>query len=336
MTATPLLVRARALTHFADLVAALGGDARAWLDEAGISDAMLNEPESALSMPVVVALLERAAARLDVPDLGLRLAQLQDFSVLGPIALAARRAPTLGAALAIISRNLPYHVARTSLYLEPGHAQGQSCLRYELPAAAGQAQRQTVEMCCLLLVQGLRMLCAESLPGLTVVFAHAPAVSAARYRALFACPVKFRQSGHGVLFPTELLARPIDGGNAQISAAAERFVSHLVRRKSLDLASQIEELIARQLASGGCSLPDIARQLAMHERTLQRRLDAQQVRFADLVDRVRRNQAREFLAQAALPLHEVASLLGYSEQRSLSRACQRWFATTPAGYRNAR
>jgi hypothetical protein len=42
----------------------------------------------------------------------------------------------------------------------------------------------------------------------------------------------------------------------------------------------------------------------MNERTLQRRLDAQKIRFTDILDRVRRKQAREFLAQSALPLSE--------------------------------
>jgi AraC-like DNA-binding protein len=156
-----------------------------------------------------------------------------------------------------------------------------------------------------------------------------------RYREIFACEVACQQSGNGVIFPESFLAKVLDSGNPQIRVAVERFVAHLIRRNPLDLACQIEELIARQLAGGGCSLADIARQLAMHERTLQRRLDAQQIRFVDILDRVRRKQAREFLAQPALPLSEVAILLGYSEQRSLSRACRRWFGTTPGALRTS-
>ena len=71
----------------------------------------------------------------------------------------------------------------------------------------------------------------------------------------------------------------------------------------------------------------------MNERTLQRLLDAQQIRFTDILDRVRRKQAREFLAQSALPLSEVALLLGYSDQRSLSLACRRWLGTPPGAQR---
>lgn len=328
-----LLVRARALTGFVELVSDLDGNAEDLLCGVGMTVQMLAQPEATLSMAGVVALLESAASQLASPDFGLRLAQGQDFSVLGPIALVASRADTVGNALAAAARNLPYHVARTSLQLQAGPTDGQAWLRYELPREAGVEQRQAVEMCCLMAIQMLRMLSGDRGADWQVVLAHKPGVTASRYREIFACAVACQQAGNGVIFPESLLERPIDGGNPQIREAAERFVTHLIRRHPLDLACQIEELIARQLASGGCTLAGIARQLSMHERTLQRRLDAQRICFADILDRVRQDQAREFLRQASLPLPDVANLLGYSEQRSLSRACRRWFGTSPAALR---
>jgi AraC-like DNA-binding protein len=332
-TQPPLLVRARALTGFVELVSDLDGDAEGLLRGVGLTLQMLAQPESAISMPATVALLENAASKLAAPDFGLLLAQRQDFSALGPIALVASRAPTVGDALAAMSRNLPYHVARTSLQLLPGPADGLAWLRYELPPGAGAEQRQSVEMCCLMEIQALRMLSGESGTDWQVMFAHGPGVSPSRYREIFACAVTWQESGNGVVFPESVLERSIDGGNQQICDAVARYVAHLIRRNPLDLSRQIEELVARQLTNGGCSLADVARQLTMHERTLQRRLDAQKVRFVDIVDRVRQNQAREFLSQPALPLPEVANLLGYSEQRSLTRACHRWFGTTPGALR---
>jgi AraC-like DNA-binding protein len=237
--------------------------------------------------------------------------------------------------LVLVARNLPYHVARTSLKMEDGPQAGQSWLRYSLPSEVGSGYRQTVEMCCLLAVKAMRMLSGEAGHDWRVIFAHPPGTTAARYQELFECAVEFRQAGHGVIFPQALLEHPINGSNPKICAEAERFVRHLILRNPLDLVCQIEELIARQLSAGGCSLADIARQLSMHERTLQRRLDDQQIGFIEILERVRQQQAREYLRQAALPLPEVAILLGYSEQRSLSRACQRWFGSTPAALRRA-
>jgi AraC-like DNA-binding protein len=333
--APSLLVRARALTGFAELVSHLGGDVEGLLSGVGMTTQMLAQPEATISMPGAVALLENAASQLAAPDFGLRLAQRQDFSALGPIALVASRADTVGNALVAIARNLPYHVARTSLRMQSGPAAGLAWLHYELPSEIGGEQRQSVEMCCLMLIQTLRMLSGDAGADWSVVLAHEPGLPLSRYREIFACEVACQQSGNGVIFPESFLAKVLDSGNPQIRVAVERFVAHLIRRNPLDLACQIEELIARQLAGGGCSLADIARQLAMHERTLQRRLDAQQIRFVDILDRVRRKQAREFLAQPALPLSEVAILLGYSEQRSLSRACRRWFGTTPGALRTS-
>ena len=333
MKEAPLLVRARALTGFAELVSSLDGDAEGLLRDAGLTTQLLAQPEATISMPGTVALLENAAAQLATPDFGLLLAQRQDFSALGPIALVARRADTVGHALVAIARNLPYHVARTSLRMQAGPTEGLVWLRYELPSGVGAAQRQSVEMCCLMLIQTLRMLSGDAGADWRVVFAHRPGVPLSRYREIFDCDVACQQSGNGVIFPKALLEQVLDTGNPQIRVAVERFVAHLIRRNPLDLAHQIEELIARQLADGGCTLADIARQLAVNERTLQRRLAEQRIRFSDILDRVRRIQAREFLAQSVLPLPEVATLIGYSEQRSLSRACRRWFGTTPAALR---
>jgi AraC-like DNA-binding protein len=334
-TTPPLLIRARALTGFSELVTALGGNPTALLQASGIDPQLVAHPEATTGMLSFLELLENAAGQLGAADFGLQLTQRQDFSVLGPLALVATRADTLDSALVLMARNLPYLVARTSLSVDDGPETGQTWLRYALPAEVGNGHRQTVEMCCLLAVKALRMLTGEAGTDWQVIFTHHPGIDRARYRELFDCDVAFAQPGNGVLFPQALLQRPIDGRNPRICAEAQRFVAHLIRRNPLDLARQIEELIARQLAGGGCSLTDIAGQLGMHERTLQRRLDEQQIRYADILDRVRQAQALEFLSQPALPLPEVANLLGYSEQRSLSRACRRWFGTTPGALRAA-
>lgn len=333
MNTSPLLVRARALTGFAELVKEFGGDAEGLLHDVGLSTQMLVRPEATISMPGAVALLENAASQLAAPDFGLLLAQRQDYSALGPIAMVARRADTVGNALIAIARNLPYHVARTSLRMEAGPTEERIWIRYELPPEICGAHRQSVEMCCLLLIQTLRMLRGDMGADWQVLLAHPAGVPLSRYREIFECDVACQQAGNGVIIPKSLLQQQLDSGNPHIRIAVERFVTHLIRRNPLDLVQQIEELIARQLANGDCCLAGIAQQLAMNERTLQRRLEAQQIRFSDILDRVRRSQAHEFLAQAGLPLAEVATLLGYSEQRSLSRACQRWFGTTPAALR---
>lgn len=331
----PLLVRARALGGYAALVSELGGDPGALLVAAGLPCPLPSNPEAAISMSATVTLLELTAARLGRPEFGLLLAKRQGIAVLGPIALIASRANNLENALLSIARNLPYHVARTSLVLEREDGSPEAWLRHELPVEAGLDNRQTVEMCCLLVVAMLRMLSGAAGSDWQVKLRHAPGVAAEHYAGFYGCDVQCDQQDTRVGFPAALLALPIDTGNVRIQSAIEGFVAHVIRRDPLDLICQIEELIARQLAGGDCSLATIARQLNFHERTLQRRLNSQQLCFADLLERVRKRQAQEFLCQSALPIAEVASLLGYAEVRSLSRSCQRWFGRAPAAVRMA-
>jgi AraC-like DNA-binding protein len=95
-------------------------------------------------------------------------------------------------------------------------------------------------------------------------------------------------------------------------------------------------LIVRQLASGICTLPRIAQQLRLPERTLQRRLQVAGITFEEIVDRVRRHRAREYLVETAIPLRQVSTLLGYTEQSAFIRACRRWFGKPPLVLREAR
>ena len=81
-------------------------------------------------------------------------------------------------------------------------------------------------------------------------------------------------------------------------------------------------------------LDDVAGELAMHPKTLQRRLLAEGQPFKDLVDEVRRNRFLELAAQpGTFNLTQLALLLGYSEQAALTRSCRRWFGCPPTELR---
>ena len=78
---------------------------------------------------------------------------------------------------------------------------------------------------------------------------------------------------------------------------------------------------------------DLARKHGMSERTMQRRLKAEGTTFAALVDEVRTDLAKMYLADDKLAVFEVAFLLGYSEPSAFNRAFKRWLGTSPTEYR---
>ena len=71
----------------------------------------------------------------------------------------------------------------------------------------------------------------------------------------------------------------------------------------------------------------------MHPRTLQRRLSDERATFEDIRADVYRSATRRLLLETELPLSQVAAVLGYSEQSSMTRSVKRWFGVTPAQLR---
>jgi len=99
------------------------------------------------------------------------------------------------------------------------------------------------------------------------------------------------------------------------------------------LIDRVDAEIRARLPEGPPRLGDVAAALGLPRWTLQRRLSASGVAFSDRLDTVRRDLARAYLCQDAMPLTDVAFSLGYSEQSAFTRAHRRWFGYPPASTR---
>jgi len=336
---TTVQVRARVLAGVAELVAKCGGDYNNLFCQAGISCELLHTPEATFEHSKYIELLELAASSLNIGDFGLRLARLQGISVLGPVALIAQQATTIGEAIAAVARNFPYHSPGAVIILsQPTGDAGSTetamaCLRYELQLPGGTAQRQNAEVSYAIALGFLRLLSANTPADWRIHFAHPRGLPTKRYQKHLGCQVRFGQPFDALYFRQDILNLHIDGADPTLIETAQRFVSHVIARSPLDLGLQVETLLIRQLADGGCTLPRIARQLRLSPSSLQRRLRALGISFDDIADRLRKDRAAEYLRHTSMPLAQVGSLLGYSESSSFNRSCQRWFGVTPQTYR---
>jgi AraC-like DNA-binding protein len=82
---------------------------------------------------------------------------------------------------------------------------------------------------------------------------------------------------------------------------------------------------------------DLALLLAMHRRTLNRRLKAEGTTFQHVLDEVRFEVARDLLANSKVHLDDIAATIGYAAVTPFMRTFRRWSGTTPGQWRrNAR
>lgn len=102
------------------------------------------------------------------------------------------------------------------------------------------------------------------------------------------------------------------------------------RRRAEDFVAMVNDAIAERIADPLLTIAEVARDMAISVRALQRRLAERDTSFQALHDGVRRRMAADYLAQTDLPISEIAFRLGFSAVGNFSRAARRWFGRPPS------
>jgi AraC-like DNA-binding protein len=328
------IVRADALRGFRELVVELGGDGEALLRDSGIDPDQLNDGDRYISFRSVIRVVERAAAALKCPDLGMRMARRTGVDMLGPIAIAVRNAATAREAFAVTQRFMHFHNPSARLRMGRFDAANDfigMALAMRRPPRHGQVIERGVARSHAFLA----MACGDAYRPAQVWFSHKPISPLAVYRDVFGVMPSFEMGESGLVVARALLDTARTNTNAQLRRMAEHFLESVTPAVTEALEPHARAMIARLMRDGACTSTDVADAFAMHERTLQRRLKAEGTSFEAIRDDVRRELAHGYLAQRNIPLAHVAELLGYAEASAFTRACQRWFGQAPRNVRKA-
>ena len=140
-----------------------------------------------------------------------------------------------------------------------------------------------------------------------------------------------------ITFSAEDAARPFLTANEPMW---EFFEPELRRRLSVleagaPMAERVRGTLLELLPAGNASIGDVAFEMALSERTLQRRLKAEGTTFQAELNRTRESLARYYLSRASITVPEIAFLLGYEEKSSFYRAFREWTGQTPEQMRLA-
>jgi AraC-like DNA-binding protein len=322
------IVRADALRGFRELAVELGGDAEALLRDAGIDPALLADADAYLPFRRVIAVVERAAAELRCPDIGLRMAQRVGPEMLGPLAVAMYSAESVRGSMMLAQRFFHFHNPSVALAIT-SYDETHDFVGLDLRMRRPPRCPQTFERGVATVHFFLKTACGTAYAPKQVCFTHAPLSPPAVYRAVFGMTPTFGAGHSGVAAARAVLDAPLLSTNAQLRRIAEHFLESAPFPASDALAPRARAIIARLMRVGDCTQGDLARALGLHERTLQRRLQAEDTTFEALRDDVRRELAQAYLAQRRIPLAHVAEMLGYAEASAFTRACQRWFGQAP-------
>jgi len=99
--------------------------------------------------------------------------------------------------------------------------------------------------------------------------------------------------------------------------------------KDKSIKSEVGRLIIEELDKGGCSLNEIASSLGYSERTLQRKLAKEGVKFKTYYNEIRMTLAKKMLENGKYNVSEIAEQLGYLERSSFRKMFVQTFGQNP-------
>ena len=331
MTAVEPVIRAASLRGFDPLVRELGGDPVDVLRRHDIDPDALTSDDGLISLTAHDRMLDDAAAELDCPDLGLRLAGTQDIRILGPLALAIEASETVAEALDCASRFMFVHSPALSVTVEddPRGEAGVVALTYRKDLHASPYSPQAMELGLGLFHRVALALVQDDVGLRSIEIPHAALSPVARYREFFAADVRFACPTGALRVERRLLDERFRSANDVICEVALDYLRRRHPEPGRSVAAQVRMALTESIATTAPLIDNAARVLAVTPRTLQRRLAEEGTSYGQVLDEVRRDTAYRFITTTDVPFGQVAALIGFTEQSALTRAVRRWHDATP-------
>jgi AraC-like DNA-binding protein len=267
----------------------------------------------------------------DDPGIGLKLGSEERPERYSPVAIAALYSRSFGDALRRISR-----YKRLVSPQEIRITEGKECTVEFVWLLAEATEAPTwIDMCFAWTVTIGRRGIGRTIGPLHVDLRR-PESHRRLYEQHFGCPVKFGARRNRLFFSAEDISQPFVTHNPELlELVAPQLEAELKQQLAGgSLKEQAKGTLKRLLAGEKPRLEDVAVELRVSARTLQRRLLEEGMTFHALVEEARREMAQHYLRQSTLELNETAYLLGYEDPNSFIRAFHRWEGTSPGEWRS--
>lgn len=312
-----------------------GADAQRLLQTSGYTVDELSDEQLRVTEVVYGRVLEQAASSTGDPLLGLHMGEYLNLSAAGIISQITQTSSTVKEAMqyacefAMLGcRALPFDLIEKQSHYEL-HITPDKNWQQQWPLA----MQQTIDGMLAFTIRQYRALTFDQFKPLRVTLSKQE-THTAEYARVLGCPVIFNQPGNAIWLSKETLEQPIVTSDHKLLRS---LVAHAEKRladiEQTGIASLVKQVM---LNMGNRQLPtleDVAANMHISPRTLQRKLAEEGVTYKQLTDSVRQELSMDLLHDKTLSLQDIAYLTGYSDLSTFSRSFKRWTGVAPASYR---
>lgn len=164
---------------------------------------------------------------------------------------------------------------------------------------------------------------------------HRPLQALDVYERQFGSVPQFGEQCNRVSLPRHLLSKPLEGASPSLHAQAELLLQRRVN-KFMSPGTMAQTLETMLMQTPTISIREVAEQLGLEPRSLQRRLKEEGVSFNAVLASSRYALARLFLSDPYMDMDAIASKLGFADRNSFSKAFSKWAGTPPSQFRRMR
>jgi len=148
----------------------------------------------------------------------------------------------------------------------------------------------------------------------------------------FGCDVEYGADRDELAWQPAARNLPVVGADSHLNRLLIKYCEEALSRRPSTHGSfraSVENEIVPLLPHGRARTGEIARRLGVSRRTLTRCLAAEGVTFSVVLESLRGDLARRYLAEKQLSISKTAWLLGYREVSAFTHAFKRWAGQTP-------
>ena len=306
-----------------------GIDVAPLLAQAGLTQAQVHDRKARIRVRHQIAFLNLVAKAVNDPFLGFHLAPEPDLREFGLLYYVIASSDTFAGAWRAGARYSSVINEGVSLtYREGADVE----LTFDYVGVPRHVDRHQIEFCMAGLMRLCRQLTGRALTPRRVTLIHHRGEDASELAAFFGCKVTFGADADRMTFDAAVRDVPVVSAdpylNELLIANAEEALAHRPRPGG-SFRSQVENAMVSRLPHGEASAERIAATLGVSRRTFARRLAAEGATFMDVLEGLRGNLARQYLADRGLSVSQVAWLLGYQEVSAFTHAFKRWTGRTP-------
>lgn len=290
-----------------------------------LSDAWLKDDDALISTANYLTIVGNALDESKDPALALHLGQKQNLGDLGIWGYAIMSSPTLGDANQVA---IQYWELNGSLVTLSYEKEDDSSVWKIYPAFPMDNLRLwifAVEELLSTFLSGSGFLSKQEFHIDEIQLSYPDPGYGSLYREMFKCPVSFNKEVEMFRIPLHFENLPTSMGNPVLADICRQQCQQLMAKlkTSDELISTIRNLLIASLGQFP-RLPVIARQMAMSSRTLRRRLQERNITYQNILDEIRVELTKEYIATTNLSVDQIASRIGFSEATTLRRAFKKW------------